>query len=216
MAAESNRKELFDRWSSYYDESVNRDAFPFTGYKDVMKTILRLADLEADQRILDLGVGTGNLSKLLVKITTQVWGADFSEEMLKRARSVLPQSHLIQVDLRSDLWPGTLQGPFDRILSAYTFHEFSDAYKVTLLLRLARESLTPDGLIVIGDISYPTRSQFSKAHQDLLGLWDEEEYYWCAEKLIPQLEETGFKVDYEQVSECGGVYCLSQNGEWIS
>ena len=209
--SEKNRKELFDRWSAYYDKSVNRDVFPFIGYKDVLVTSLRLADLDAGHRILDLGVGTGNLSRFLIEITDQVWGADFSEEMLKRAEAVLPQSHLIQVDLRSNDWPGAMQGPFDRILSAYTFHEFTDAYIAALLLRLARESLTADGLIVIGDISYQTKSQFEEAHQALLGFWDEDEYYWCAEKMLPQLEETGLKVDYEQVSVCGGVYRISLN-----
>ena len=96
MASENTRKELFDRWSVHYDKSVKGDAFPFTGYREVLNAILRVADLETGQRILDLGVGTGNLSRCLIKITDQVWGADFSDEMLKRARAVLPQSHLIQ------------------------------------------------------------------------------------------------------------------------
>jgi len=53
--------------------------------------------------------------------------------------------------------------------------------------------------------------QFNEAHKNLKGLWDEDEYYWCAEKTLPQLEEAFFSADYEQVSSCGGVYRLTYN-----
>ncbi len=203
------RKVLFDRWSENYDQNVHEGEFPFIGYKKVLMTLCQMADVKPGQRLLDLGVGTGNLSKRLIHVTDLIWGADFSHQMLKKARAVLPQSHLIQVDLVSEDWPKALQGPFDRILSAYTLHEFSDVDKTSLLLRLARQSLAEDGMIVIGDISFQTPFELSQAHQKYSGLWDEEEYYWCAEKMLPQLREVGFETDYEQVSSCAGVYRLT-------
>jgi len=203
-----NRKDLFDQWAARYDDDVNEGEFPFTGYHEVLMTILRLAEIKPDQRVLDLGVGTGNLSSLLKERTSQVWGADFSEAMLQKASQIVPQLCLFQVDLCSKEWPPGMKGLFERIVSAYTFHEFSDSYKITLLQRLAEESLAAQGLIVIGDISYKTRSEIDEAHQSLAGLWDEVEHYWCAEKMIPQMVKAGFKVAYEQVSPCGGVYRL--------
>jgi len=98
------------------------------GYNNVLKRILDLTDLVRDQRILDLGIGTGNLSSCLTQLTDQIYGADFSGEMLKKAGAVLPQSHLIQVDLCSENWPEAMLSPFDRILSAYPLHEFADDY----------------------------------------------------------------------------------------
>ena len=179
----------------------------------MLLTILRLCNPKQDQCILDIGIGTGNLSKHLTRFTDQIWGADFSGEMLKRARKVLPQSHLIQVDLHSEKWPKAMQGPFDRILSAYTLHEFPDDDKLHLLLRFARESLAEDGFIIIGDVSYETLVHFDEAHLNYKGLWDEDEYYWCAERMLPQLEEAGFSANYQQVSDCGGVYCLTCRSE---
>jgi ubiquinone/menaquinone biosynthesis C-methylase UbiE len=85
-----SRKSLFDRWSTHYDDDVDVGQFPLIGYGDVLQAVIRLAALDDRHQILDLGVGTGNLSKLFPVSGNQIWGADFSIKMLERARSVLP------------------------------------------------------------------------------------------------------------------------------
>lgn len=204
-----NRKALFDHWSAHYDLSIDESCFPFIGYRAVLTAIVESSELHSELSVLDLGVGTGNLSKILPVPADQVWGADFSNMMLEKAAQVLPTSHLIQVDLLGEDWPAGMKGPFDRILSGYTLHEFNRSQKCALLHRLAVDSLAAGGLIVIGDISYPSRKRFDEAHLALEGRWDEEEYYWCAEEILPDLGKLGFNAVYQQVSDCGGVYLLS-------
>lgn len=209
MAYPPKRQKLFDDWAHTYDRAVRADqSFPFIGYEEVLTKMITWADLQSHHVVLDLGIGTGNLAKRLPLPDGQIWGVDFSKTMLEYARNHLPQAHLIQADLVERDWLKDISQSFDRILSAYTFHEFPDTVKVQLLLRLAQESLAPGGCIVIGDISFPNETQYDRAHQKIADLWDEEEYYWCAETLTDALITAGFSVKYEQVSICAGVYRL--------
>lgn len=207
------RHKLFENWAKNYDQDVSDwDAFPFIGYGDVHEKMIGLANLQASHNVLDLGIGTGNLAKQLPIPDTHICGVDFSNAMLAKARAVLPRAQLIQADLVGSDWPTEMKQPFDRILSAYTFHEFPDMVKIHILERLKRCCLAPSGLMVIGDISFEDQKHFDRAHRALKGLWDEDEYYWRAKPLTESLEAVGFSVEYNQVSSCAGVYVLYING----
>lgn len=216
MEKDNERQALFDDWSTSYDGAVDgSDGFPFAGYEETLNAVVRWADVQPQHTILDVGIGTGNLSRLLPVAGENIWGLDFSEKMLARAGEVLPDSHLVQADLLTETWSVDLQRSFDRIVSAYTFHEFEDGMKIALLRRMAQVHLTPDGLIVLADISFADRKAFSQAESQYKAAWDEDEYYWCAAEMIPMLEASGFQVDYLQTSVCAGVYklmCVSGSG----
>ncbi|MFW9794805.1 MAG: hypothetical protein ACFFEE_10910 [Candidatus Thorarchaeota archaeon] len=68
--------ELFDAWAADYDFfiKVGSDSFPFRGYDDVLNRIVELADPKPDSRILDVGIGTGNLALRFVQLGCDVWG----------------------------------------------------------------------------------------------------------------------------------------------
>ena len=53
----------FDKWSDNYDEDVKDEKrYPFAVYDDIIEEIINQTEGE---KILDLGVGTGNVSKIL-------------------------------------------------------------------------------------------------------------------------------------------------------
>jgi putative AdoMet-dependent methyltransferase len=203
----SDREELFDGWAETYDRSVrDQRGFPFEGYEQVLDEVVRQAGVAPGARILDVGIGTGNLAERLVRAGADVWGSDFSEEMLDRARERLPGIHAVKADLRA----ATIghEGLFDRIVSAYVFHEFPLDEKVRLLRMLAGDHLGEDGRIVIGDISFPTAARREAEERAAAGDWDPEEDYWAADEALPALEEAGFVAAYAQVSFCAGVYSI--------
>lgn len=209
MTKNSSREKLFDTWAQTYNQDlVNADSFPFIGYERVLAMMIALAGFKDDHVVLDLGIGTGNLAMRIPLPEKQIWGVDFSQVMLDKARIALDGAHLVQADLSGGGWIDDLDQRFDRILSAYTFHEFPDDEKVALIKHLAEKGLTPDGLMVIGDISFLNRKQYSRANAEFNDLWDEEEYYWCAEPVTGMLRKDGFHVKYDQVSVCAGVYQL--------
>jgi putative AdoMet-dependent methyltransferase len=195
----------FDKWSETYDLSVNNDLFPFTGYKILLEKMTRLASIKPGLRVLDLGTGTGNLASPFASSGCDVWCTDFSTSMLKKAQQKMPDAHFVLNDLRGE-WPLELIRPFDRIVSAYVFHHFDQDQKNSILRNL-RTILAPEGRIIIGDISFPSKDILETSKFKEGDKW-EDEFYWLAAEAVPALETLGFKVDYDQVSSCGGIYVL--------
>jgi len=206
-----DRVDLFDSWAANYDRSVTADAdaeaYPFAGYADVVAAVIAVAAIESNHLVLDVGAGTGNLTAKLVCLADEVWGTDFSEAMLVKAREKVPKAHFVRWDIR-DCWPAELPAKFDRIVSTYVFHEFDDEQKLRLLVDLARNRLRPDGHLVIGDIAFPDEDAQAACRQAATNIWDESEHYWIASRIIPQLEGIGFVARYKQISFCGDVFVL--------
>jgi len=204
-----DRSSLFDNWAGSYDARVasDPDGFPFAGYEQVLERVVGLADVKPEMRILDLGIGTGNLAARFVHRGCEVWGLDFSAEMLARARAKLPQIYLIQADLLSD-WTTELRGSFDRVVSAYVFHEFDLETKVGLLEQIFSHCLLLRGLVVIADIAFPDARSRTAASQHWQ--FDEDEYYWSADETIGACEQVALQVAYEQISSCAGVFTFTR------
>lgn len=202
-----NRTALFDDWAGRYDPAAN-ERFPFIGYANVLAAIAELANAEAGESMLDIGIGTGNLAALFAGRGCDVWGVDFSGGMLEQARRRLPAATLVQADLTAEEWPALLDRRFDRIVSAYTFHEFDDAAKLRLLRRLAGHHLNEGGTIIIGDIAFPTAEARETARNMWSALWDDDEYYWAADELIDAAESVGLALRFTRISPCAGVFAV--------
>lgn len=197
----------FDPWAKTYDDDVREQSvFPFDGYAQVLRTIVNLAEPRENLSVLDIGTGTGNLALMFAEHKCDLWCTDFSEAMLEKAREKLPQGHFVLADLRAD-WPPELGRRFDRIVSAYVFHHLELDAKVRMCRELVINRLTPNGALIIGDLSFPNKEKMVSFAKSVGDLWDEE-FYWLADESIRTLEAAGLTVSYQQVSECAGVYLL--------
>jgi putative AdoMet-dependent methyltransferase len=206
MTQQANRVTLFDAWAAQYDTTVaiSGDDFPFAGYDEVLATAVRTAGAMPSLRVLELGIGTGNLAERFVAAGCQVWGLDFSAAMLAQVRIRLPQAHLVQADLLA-AWPLAARPLIDRIVAAYVLHEFDLHDKIRLLQRAARDFLAPDGFLVVADIAFPTTAVRAAAAERWARWWDEAEFYWAADEAIAACAEVGLLATYQQVSICAGV-----------
>jgi len=213
MPENPEREALFNHWSESYQEDVSDGQFPFIGYEHTLDQLIQSSGIQSTHRVLDLGIGTGALGLRLPIPQEQLWGVDFSAAMLARAAEALPRAHLLQVDLLSEKWAAELDQPFDRIISGYTFHEFTDEQKLAILSRLVAGHLARDGVIQIADISFETEADFDAGHQRFAAAWDEEEFYWCAERMVSRMVALGFSVNYTQTSDCAGIYSITRMGE---
>lgn len=201
---ENDRLPIFERWAERYDQSVQTDQGIFTSYDLVIAEVVRAAGVEAGMRVLELGIGTGNLAQEFVTLGCEVWGVDFSPAMLAIAQAKIPQVRLIQMDLTAE-WPENLQQRFDRIVANFVLHEFDLETKISLLQRLATHHLVEQGLIVVGDVAFPTAEARRQSGAES---WDEDEDYWAADETIAACAGAGLELTLRQISWCTGVFVV--------
>ena len=199
--------EPFDRLAKVYDDVVARSAgFPYVGYDAVLDQVVASADVGPGLRVLELGIGTGNLARRFADSGCSIWGIDFSTQMLARAAEKVPGAILIQADLLG-AWP-SIGAPFDAVVSAYALHHFDLPAKVALLSRIAQQHLLPGGRIAVADIGFPTDAARQDARRRFAADWEDDEYYWAADELIAALSRQGLPATYTQVSSCAGVLTI--------
>ncbi len=95
-----------------------------------------------DQRILDLGCGTGDLAKEISLTGAEVVGVDSSIQMIQAAKSKFPEMKFYQMDARA-LAFGT---PFDAIFSNAVLHWIPEK---ELVINSLRSVLKENGRLVV-------------------------------------------------------------------
>ena len=150
----------FDDWADTYDDDVRSEsgAFPFGGYDAVLAAIVEEVRAVDARRVLELGIGTGNLAARVVAAVpgVEVWGVDFSEGMLARARQKVPDLRLIRAELDRAL-PRLALPPFGAVVSSYVLHELPDERKVALIEHVLGERLVPGACWRSATSPSPTR-----------------------------------------------------------
>jgi tRNA (cmo5U34)-methyltransferase len=145
-------RQHFDLMADQYDELFITHMHAYDLTHEMILTTLPFSP-QATMRVLELGVGTGNLTqKLLDRFphSTAV-GYDLSGEMLARARAKLADAgariQLHQGDISQVAFDG---GPFDAVISAIAVHHVPPPDKPGLFQRLY-DVLRPGGVLVLGD-----------------------------------------------------------------
>lgn len=196
--------EQFDPWAENYDDDVAAEAgFPFAGYADLLQSIVDVANLQPNQKVLDLGCGTGNLSAAFSSAGCQVWGNDFSSQMIARAQQKFPKLHFSVTDVRDTL-PVDFPEKYDYIVSAYVFHHFPIEEKIKQMARYKQQHLNQGGRIIIGDLMFPSEEAMQAIANQYPDSWDDE-YYWIMVRDLPLMQQAGLVVQFQQISFCAGL-----------
>ena len=139
---------------------------PETYLKNMLEEVPSYPDLQGQtaaaakdvsaRTILELGIGTGETAKrvLAAHPDARLTAIDSSEQMLERARRVVPQ-----VDLRLARLEDPLpDGPFDLVVSALAVHHLDGPDKQDLFRRVAGV-LAPGGTFVLADVVVPEQEE---------------------------------------------------------
>ncbi len=142
-------KRTYDRAAATYD------LWARTFETRVKARCVALAVEASPHKVLDVGVGTGDLSSALVRAlpTLELHGIDLSPAMLEKARKKLPPAHakrLVEGDARELPYDA---GTFDLVVCTYVL-ELLDDY-VPLLDEIARVATPTATLIFAGVVERP-------------------------------------------------------------
>ena len=199
----------FDLWADGYDKSVQLseedNEYPFAGYKDVLNTIYNIIHRKEKAKVLDIGFGTGVLTKKLYDDGYEIYGIDFSERMLEISKEKMPLAKLVQYDFSRGL-PKELENiQFDYIISTYAMHHLEDEDKIKFINKL-EEYLSRDGRIIIGDIAFETRELLEQCKVKYENYWDDEEIYFVFDELKEFFPEED--ISFTTISHCAGIIQL--------
>lgn len=172
----------------------------YKNYDLVLETVYRkVLEKKRDGSVLDIGVGTGNLSRYFLK-AFDVTGVDQSKEMLFKAKRKFPNLKL-RVGEFLKLPFGNQS--FDFIVSSYAFHHLTSEEKEHALIEMMRV-LNDEGMIVIADMMFLNKkskeyfcSKLSSREVESV----EDEFYTDIEQFTINLSKLGFDYEYEQMDE---------------
>ncbi len=120
------------------------------------------------ERVLELGMGTGETTRRLIEAHPEAWvvGLDASPDMVFRARQTYDDVQLARME---DPLP---DGPWDLVISVLSVNDLSDDQKKALVRRVKDHSRS----LVIGD-------QFEGDQLQSLVEWSQGEIAWQADDL---------------------------------
>ena len=201
-----NNKE-FDLWADGYDKTVGisdeESTYPFAGYKKVLGLIFKTITETANAVVLDIGFGTGTLTRKLYERGCSIYGQDFSSRMIALASEKMPNAHLYQGDFSKGLVEPLQNRRYDYIVATYSLHHLTDA-QMSVILSEQRDHLKENGKIIIGDVAFETRKDLEQCKLKAGDTWDNDEIYFVVEELRKDFPALSFT----QMSECAGVLIL--------
>ncbi|MBS4179750.1 class I SAM-dependent DNA methyltransferase [Lederbergia citrea] len=148
MATDFN--ELFDEWSSSYDETVAGHDPEYNEVFRLYSHILEEVSNKSKGNVIEFGVGTGNLTEKLLNSGKQVYGVEPSAGMRKVAKEKLPDLILKEGDFLNFPHPTETT---DTIVSTYAFHHLTDEEKSAAIKQYSL-ILNDNGKIVFADTMF--------------------------------------------------------------
>lgn len=150
----------FDAWSKSYDESVQKqETYPFAGYDEIVMEVIQQT---VGPKVLDLGIGTGNIASELYHRDFDILGLDFSEEMLKIAQVKMPNADLRLYDANETL--PEFDHDFNTVIMTYFIHHFHEKRQVEIINQLMKIT----DKLIIGDVMTYTAQQMEWVKEKIM------------------------------------------------
>lgn len=181
-------------WNRFADRYAARPIKDVVAYEAMLADVA--ACLRPEDRVLEIGCGTGHTAIRLAPSVTQYIATDFSAEMIRIAKGkAAPPSLRFQLSDAAELPAG---GPFDTICAFNVLHLVDD---LPVLLNDLRTGLVPRGQLIartwcFGDLPLRLRLLFRALR--LVGLFPPA-LFLTQTQLHKLIEDAGFTVTVTRV-----------------
>jgi len=194
---EFTRKVYNEIAGDYHNKRLDRQKGAWNNYLEAPAMAIILKSLVAAKNVLDLGCGTGILTREIVDWGGIARGVDISEKMIEIARSNLPD---IEFEIANAVKLPYGDNEFDIVVSSLVMHYFNDLLSP---FKEVSRVLNAAGHFVFS-IHHPMQESFKldKSSKDgkplLQPYFNENSYYWrmCGKKLL------SFHHTYENIVSC--------------
>ena len=202
MGTEFN--DLFEKWADSYDSTVEGYDVEykevFRNYEDILEEVAN----KASGTVLEFGVGTGNLTKKLIKNGLSVYGVEPSVSMRNIAKDKLGDKATI---LAGDFIQFDKPENVDTIVSSYAFHHLTNQEK-EFAFSIYGKFLQKGGKIVFADTIFEDEKAYDKMVENAkqkgysnLAKDLQTEYYTTKDAIRKMLEKNGFVVEFTRCND---------------
>lgn len=195
---------VFTDWAVDYDDFVSgadeeyREVF--AGYDTILRELVK----RSGDSVIELGIGTGNLTRKLLATGKRVYPIEPSAEMRKLAQMKLMGTiDIIDGDMQQFPLPNF---PVDTIVSSYVFHHLNDGEKAEVLHDYY-DLLEDGGKVVFADTMFIDQKTYDEKkaearHNQYHDLNDDlnREYYPLIPELYHAFKAAGFQVSFTQMN----------------
>lgn len=164
---DKSRARLFYKYLSRVYDRVN----PFIWNERMRTDALDLLDLEADDRVLDVGCGTGFGTEGILEHTDEVYGLDQSPHQLEKARDKLGDDP-VQFCLGDAERLPFADDSFDVVWSSGSIEYWPNPVDA---LEECRRVARPGGQVLVVGPNYPRSSIFQKLADAIMLFYDEDD-----------------------------------------
>ncbi|HAQ07774.1 MAG TPA: SAM-dependent methyltransferase [Bacillus bacterium] len=194
---------LFDDWAEFYEDTVSGYDQEYKEVFEHYDSILETVALKSKGRVVEFGVGTGNLTAKLIEAGRKVYGIEPSSMMREKTKSRFMNLPLYDGDFIN--FPD-LPERVDSIVSTYAFHHLTDEEKNTAI-NLYASLLNEGGKIVFADTAFINeedrlerqRIVKEQGYENLLEDL-QREFYTTLEVLKGIFQKNGFQVSFEKMN----------------
>jgi ubiquinone/menaquinone biosynthesis C-methylase UbiE len=171
-------------------ESFGKQASQFSknhilSNEEQLNFIVNMGCIQEEEWVLDMGCGTGLLTRAIEQKTKRVVGLDLTHQMLEEAKLQSRKQGKSILFLQGDGHQlPFLDGQFDCIMTRLTVHHFPQPLKI--LKELVRV-LKPNGRLIISDIVANMDPQKQKKHNEVEQLRDPSHVKFLNETELQEL-----------------------------
>ncbi|MDQ0338206.1 ubiquinone/menaquinone biosynthesis C-methylase UbiE [Caldalkalibacillus uzonensis] len=180
-------KQSFSKQASSFPDS------PVLGDVRQIEAIVDMAGIQEGEWVLDLGCGTGLITRALARRSSQVVGLDLTLQMLEKAKEQGDKQGLAPLYVQGDACQTPfISEMFDCVVTRLTLHHMTEPER---LIWEIKRVLKPSGRLILADIIADADPEKQKRHNQLEQLRDPSHVKFLTEQEIEELLlTTGFSL----------------------